>query len=107
MSKEAATTEELAGLHKQVAESLVADITLPPVEGEAVELKIAKLRMRHDARAQAITFLKNNNITAAQGNKDLDALAQALTEQRNRRSGGALSDTALDEAADIYGARLQ
>ncbi len=107
MSKEAATTEELAGLHKAVAETLIADLTTAPEKDEDVELKIAKIKLRHEARAHAISFLKNNNITAAQGNKDLEALQEALNKQRANRTPGRLSDSALDEAAESYGQRLQ
>lgn len=98
---QAATTEELAGLHKQVAESLIADLAAI----EAIEDPALKARLRIEARAQAMTFLKNNNVTAAQGNSELDALKQAL--QNKRRHMAALSPQALEEAAELYDQRLQ
>jgi len=105
MSKEAATTEELASLHKAVAETLVADLTVKTDKDDDVELKIAKIKLRHEARAHAITFLKNNNITAAQGNADLDALQAALNKQRSQRTPGKLPQSSLDEAAELFAAR--
>jgi hypothetical protein len=117
MSK-SATTEDLSGLHKEVAETLKQDLTrdIPELsDDDEPETKVLKLRMqelvlklRHDARAHAITFLKNNNITAATGNEEMESLAKALEEQRQRRaSNGAIPQQALDDAAAEYGARLQ
>lgn len=101
MSK-AATTEELATLHKQVAESLSADLTAI----EAIEDPAVKARLRIEARAQAMTFLKNNNITAAQGNGELDKLKEALANKKKAAPSG-ISAQALDEAAELYGQRIQ
>jgi hypothetical protein len=117
MKKKAATTEELASLHATVAQTLVEDLSLttPAVEaGDDQETKRLKLSLqelaikaRHDARAHAITFLKNNNITAAEDNAELAELQRKLSESRKQRPAQAISADALDEAAGIYGQRLQ
>lgn len=98
----AATTEDLASLHKQVADSLVADLTA----ANDIEDPALRAAVRKDARAQAIAFLKNNNVTAAQGNEELSALQQALRNKRNARQP-ALTPQALDEAAELAASRLQ
>lgn len=98
----AATTEELAALHRQVAESLAADLqSAADIEDPAIRAAVRK-----DARAQAIAFLKNNNVTAAQGNEELSALQRALANKRTARQP-ALSPQALDEAAELAASRLQ
>lgn len=118
MSKKnkAATNEELASLHSQVAATLVEDLgrEVPKVEGtEDPETKNLLLRMqelvlklRHDARAHAITFLKNNNITAAEDNAALSELQDQLRKQRENR-GGTIPQAALDDAAAAYGHTVQ
>jgi hypothetical protein len=96
MSK-AATTDELSALHREVATSLVEDL-----KGiETIEDPALRAKLRVEARAQAITFLKNNNITAAKGNTELDALAQALANKAKGRTSG-LTPQALDEAAALH-----
>jgi hypothetical protein len=98
----AATTEELSTLHKQVAESLVEDLT----SAASIEDPALRAAVRKEARAQAIAFLKNNNITAAQGNNELNALQQALTARKAAKAKPvAVPQEALDEAADLFAAR--
>lgn len=101
MSK-AATTEDLAGIHKKVADSLREDLEAI----ETIEDPVLRVKLRLEARAQAMTFLKNNNITAAAGNSEMNALQQALDNKRKAKAPG-LTPQALDEAAELYGARLQ
>jgi hypothetical protein len=117
MSKKAATTEELASLHATVATTLAEDLTLktPEIqEGDDHETKKLKLALqelaikaRHDARAHAITFLKNNNITAAEDNAEMAELQRKLAEQRKQRPERTIPQDALDAAAEAYGQRLQ
>jgi hypothetical protein len=115
-NKKAASNDELAGLHAQVASTLVEDLgrEVPKLEGdEEPETKNLLLRMqelvlklRHDARAHAITFLKNNNITAAEDNAAMQELQDQLKKQRDARSTG-IPQRALDDAADAYGHTVQ
>jgi hypothetical protein len=117
MSKKAATTEELASLHATVAQTLADDLTLetPAIEADDdQETKRQKMTMmelaikaRHDARAHAITFLKNNNITAAEDNAEMAELQRKLAEQRKQRPERTIPQDALDAAAEAYGQRLQ
>lgn len=114
--KKAATTEELSSLHATVAQTLADDLTLttPAIEADddqdtkrlKLSLQELAIKARHDARAHAITFLKNNNITAAADNEDLAELKKQLDAQRKQRPT-AISTSALDEAAELYGTRLQ
>jgi hypothetical protein len=99
----AATTEELASLHNQVSTSLKEDLdACKDIEDPAVRAAV-----RERTRAQAITFLKNNNITAAQGNDEMAALQRALAEKTKARKATTISPAALEEAAEIASARLQ
>jgi hypothetical protein len=112
--KKAATTEELASLHATVATTLAEDLTMttPAIEADDdTETKKQKLvlmelaiKARHDARAHAITFLKNNNITAEQGNAELAELQKQLAKQREKRPT-TITPAALDEAAEAFGQR--
>jgi hypothetical protein len=114
--KKAASNDELASLHAQVAATLVEDLAreVPALEeGAEPETKNLVLRMqelvlklRHDARAHAITFLKNNNITAAEDNEAMQEMQAALKAQRAARSG-AIPQQVLDDASEAYGQRLQ
>jgi hypothetical protein len=116
MSK-AATTEELSGIHKHVSNTLVEDLhlTVPKIEDidddetRKLKLRLADtvLRLRHDARAHAITFLKNNSITASEGNAEMSALKAALKNRARQPRAGVIPQQALDEAADLYGNSLQ
>jgi hypothetical protein len=95
VSNKAATTEDLGSLHKAVADALVEDLASEdPV-------------VRSTARAQAISFLKNNNITAGKGNAELAALEEALAKQKAQRQGVTprISAAALEEAAELAAAR--
>lgn len=94
-----ATTEELSDLHAHVAKTLTEDLTAD-ISGDDPELLALRIKARHEARAQAITFLKNNNITAGKGNAELDALQQALAEKRKRAK--TLDPKALEEAAALH-----
>lgn len=102
MSK--ATVDDLGGLHAAVARALkdvVAEGVTTVVDGEAVKLPASPAYL-----AAAITFLKNNNITAGQGNTELDELKRALDAKR-RQPSAALDPRALDEAAELFGNQLQ
>ena len=100
MSK-AATNEELALLHKEVATSLAADLK----DAESIEDPAVRIAARRDARAQAITFLKNNSITAAKGDGELAELQAALAAKRKPSS--KISQKSLDDMAADFGDRLQ
>lgn len=106
MSK--ATEDDLGALHGAVARALTEVIT----EGVAMTVKVGedtetvKAPAPASYFAAAITLLKNNNITAAKGNAELDQLKQAL-ENKRRAKAPVLSPEALDEAAELFGNRLQ
>lgn len=86
----AATDNELQELHAQVARSLTAAITPQEVEGVVIPPSAAHI-------AAAITFLKNNSITASpQGNKALTDLADQLAARRKKR----IAPSALQEAEE-------
>jgi hypothetical protein len=92
MSK--ASEEDLAILHSQVARTLTA--VLQPVEIEGSEVQVASAAHI----MAAITFLKNNNITADAGaNDDLMAFNKALTARRKDRK---LTMTDIEAAADKF-----
>jgi hypothetical protein len=100
-----ATEDDLSTLHGAVAQALTAAIT----DGVKVVVRgkgdtpdeVEEVPASASYFAAAITFLKNNNITAARGNAELDALKAAL---ENRRSKPTLTPAALDEAAALFGA---
>lgn len=101
MSK--ATDKDLGELHGALARALtdvVAAGVSTVVDGEVVKMPASPAYL-----AAAITFLKNNNITAGKDDSELDALKQALEQKRRR--GPALSQQALDEAAALFDQRLQ
>jgi len=105
MSK--ASVDDLGGLHGAVARALTdivhgVDTVVKGEEGDTV----VKVPASPAYLAAAITFLKNNNITAGQGNAELDELKAAL-EKRRRQPSAALTTKALDEAAELFGNRLQ
>lgn len=91
MSK--ATEAALAELHGAVAVALTGAVVGTPSEGGGVIPASAAHIMA------AITFLKNNNITAdAQSNAAIQGLADALA--RRKTAKGRLSKTTLDEVAE-------
>lgn len=105
MSK--ATEDDLSALHGAVASALTTVITDgvdTPVKGAEGEVTVVKTPASAAYYAAAITFLKNNNITAGRGNAELDALKQALENKRNARAP-TLTPQALDEAAELFGQR--
>ena len=85
----AASDRALGELHKLVAESLAEDLAkAADIEDDA--LRIACIEK---ARAQAITFLKNNNITAdIESNDDLRKLKEQLAERRGTSRRAELSE---------------
>ncbi len=86
----AATDNALQELHAQIARSLTAAVTPQEVEGTVIPPSAAHL-------AAAITFLKNNNITASPtGNKALTDLADALAARRKKK----ITPMALQEAEE-------
>jgi hypothetical protein len=101
-----ATEDDLSALHGAVAQALTSAISEGVKEvvrgkGETPD-EIVEVPAPAAYFAAAITFLKNNNITAARGNAELDALKSAL---ENRRNKPALTPAALDEAAALFGAQ--
>lgn len=106
-----ATEESLGSLHGAVARALTDVVT----EGATVVLRgkggqpdeVVKETVSPAYLAAAITFLKNNNITAGKGNAELDALKQALERKRTAKAPSRITPEALDEAAELFGNRLQ
>lgn len=108
MAKTAATEDALGDLHAGVAKALSDIITegVPVViKGEEAD-KVVNVPASAAYFAAAITFLKNNNITTDPGDQELGALKQALAK-RAAAKPVPLSASALDEAAELFGARLQ
>lgn len=102
-----ATVDDLGGLHSAVARALksVVEDGVPVVTRDAEgNERIEKAPASPAYLAAAITFLKNNNITAGKGNADLDALKRALDSKRRRTT--AVTPEALDEATELFGSRL-
>lgn len=82
----AATEEVMGTLHGTVARVLTAAISSEDVNAALL--------------GAAITFLKNNNITASpSNNKDLAALKTELGKKRQRKE---LTSRSLKEAADTF-----
>lgn len=95
MSK--ATEDALATLHGAVAEALTAAIAVGKVEMAGIELAVPPSAAHIMA---AITFLKNNNITAdATSNAELSDLAAALSKTR-QSAKGRLSKSTIDAVAE-------
>lgn len=85
----AATDRALGDLHKLVAESLANDLAAA-AEIEDPAIRVACIEK---ARAQAITFLKNNSITAdIESNDDLRKLKDQLNERRATSRRSELTD---------------
>jgi hypothetical protein len=102
MSK--ATEDELGALHGAIARSLTTVITagVEEVVGKGEDAVVVKGPASAAYFAAAITLLKNNNITAAQGNHALDALKQALANKKNAKAP-VLTKQSLEEAAELFG----
>lgn len=86
----AASDKALGELHGLVARSLTSRL-------ESGEFTAAEL-------GAAISFLKNNNITAdATDNVELRALSDQLAARRRKK----VSQSTLDEAAEAFGASME
>jgi hypothetical protein len=86
----AASDKDLGELHGLVARSLKARL-------ESGEFTAAEL-------GAAISFLKNNSVTAdATNNAELRNLSDQLSARRRKK----LSQSTLDEAAEAFGASLE
>lgn len=107
MSK--ATEDSLGTLHGAVANALtdiVANGVKEVIRGRGEDGdQVVTVPASPAYLAAAITFLKNNNITAGKGNAELDALKAAL--ENKRRAKAPISAQALDEAAELFGQRVQ
>lgn len=98
MSK--ASEDDLSALHGAVARVLTDAMVMSEDDNGRPVLPHASYI------AAAITLLKNNNVTAGKGNQELDALRQALENKRTARRP-TLSAAALEEAAELFGQRVQ
>ena len=109
MAKTAATEDALGTLHAGVANALAdiiregVPVVVKDAEGEASVVKVPASAAYF---AAAITFLKNNNITSDGDDQELGALKQALAK-RAAAKPAAITAAALDEAAELFGSRLQ
>jgi hypothetical protein len=104
-----ATEDDLSALHGAVARALTEVVAEGATEvlrkkGDADD-EVVKVTASPAYLAAAITFLKNNNITAGKGNEDLDKLKRALENKRTSRV--PLSPQALEEAAELFGRTVQ
>jgi hypothetical protein len=83
-----------------VAEGLVEDLQ----DAANIEDPAERAAVRHNARAQAITFLKNHDFRGAvDESAHLEELKKQLDSQRKRGAGGL---KALTEAAAAFEATL-
>ena len=90
----------LTELHKLVAEGLIEDLQAAANIKDYVE----RATVRHNARAQAITFLKNHDFRGAvDESAHLEELKKQLDSQRQRGAGGL---KALTEAAAAFESTL-
>lgn len=103
-----ATEDDLSALHGALAQALTGVITAGVKEvvrkkGDEPD-EVVDLPAPAAYFAAAITFLKNNNITAGRGNAELDALKKALENKRTAQAP-RLDARALDEAVELFGNR--
>ena len=97
----AATEEALGNLHKELAIALTQEVKGTLVEDE----KGTRLVRSASMIGAAVAFLKNNNISCDPSeNAELANLGKALSARRKGRA--AISQHALDEAADLYAASV-
>ena len=93
-------SDQLQTLHSLVATSLIEDLEAAENMQDPVERQTA----RHQARAQAITFLKNHSYI---GKPDENAhLADLQRKLNERRQAGKRGLAALSEAADAFSAQI-
>lgn len=91
-----ASDKELGSLHKAVAVALQEQVV---GYEEETEHGVRVVKPSPALLGAAISFLKNNNITAsATDNEELNKLSKALAAKRR----GKLPQAALDEAAEHY-----
>ena len=113
-----ASDASLGDLHGEVARVLREELTSPEVETQEQDgLSVTIVRdgkRKLSAVALAITFLKNNGITAdADENAALNELKQSLAARRTRRGvpkavlEQAAHDFSSDLARDIAGGLIQ
>lgn len=92
----AASEKLLGSLHEVVTDSLLADFEA----ADSIEDPGLRALARDKVRAQAITFLKNNNITSdPETDKGLAALREKLKTRSNRPPKAA-----FEEAAEAFAA---
>lgn len=89
----AATDKQLGELHRLVAESLTQALQ----EADAIEDPTDRAYAIKEARAQAITFLKNNSITA---DVTTDTALSSLREKLRARQ--RVPQAGLQEAAEAF-----
>ncbi len=98
MSK--ASEDELAEMHGVIARGLTTVLREGVTVGVGPEGEPLKATASAAYFAAAITFAKNNNITADAGsNKDLQDFTRALAEKR-KNAKGRLSPTEIEQAAE-------
>ena len=98
-----ASEKQLGDLHKEIANAFteqVAGYDEPIINAEGEDTGVTKkVRPSPALLAAAVTFLKNNNITAdANKNTALIELNEALAAKRKGRA----SQATLDQAAEAY-----
>lgn len=95
-------SDTLTTLHRLVAQGLVEDLEAAANIKDPAE----RAAVRHNARAQAITFLKNHDFRGAVDDQaHLEELKKQLDSQRQRGGGGlkALTDAAAAFEATLGG----
>lgn len=97
----AASEEALGALHKELAIALTQEVRGTVVTDDNGTRLVRSASMI----SAAVAFLKNNNISCDPSeNAELANLGKALAARRKGRA--AISQTALDDAADQYAASV-
>ena len=107
MAKNTASVDELASLHKTIADALIRACSITEVtetaigpEGEPVEVTKDYIPPA-STLSVAVRFLKDNAITAeAEGNEKLEALEDLLTKRKADRGKASVSEIPVPVTID-------
>lgn len=102
----AAKESELGTLHKIVAAAFIEQVA--GYDEEQEDGRVRRVRPSPALLGAAVTYLKNNSITAdVEGNAALRTLNDNLAARRNKRIPQAALDAAADAYSERFGGTLQ
>lgn len=102
----AASDKTLGDLHEAVASAFAEQVKGYTEVGEEGQERV--VRPSPALLGAAVTFLKNNNITAdVEGNAALRDLSEKLASRRNKKIPQASLDAAADAFSERFGGTLQ